>query len=307
MTLSESRGASLPGTSSHPSPLQKGLASPESTPTSTSTAAPHLEGRLRQRLLAGDKRRARSVIVVALVADLLFVVNDFRLFETSAPFWQLVSVRGVLALVSVGALFCLRRGSSVVAMDRALTLWALFVALTCVYVGATRPPGLLAPYLVSLALIPFFYFVLPLRWSRLWAAPLLLSLGVAATAWFHEGSARESITTGSVVVVLVAVNLMGATSAYRYQEAQRQLFQSLEQETTLRQDLESALEKIHTLKGMVPICAYCKRIRDDVGFWQQIESFLSQRTTAEFTHGVCPDCLETARAGDQPGSEDTAR
>jgi len=55
---------------------------------------------------------------------------------------------------------------------------------------------------------------------------------------------------------------------------------------------EDALNNIKTLKGLVPICASCKKIRDDKGFWNQIEIFIQERTDAEFSHGICPDCAK---------------
>jgi PAS domain S-box-containing protein len=55
---------------------------------------------------------------------------------------------------------------------------------------------------------------------------------------------------------------------------------------------EAALNNIKTLKGLVPICASCKKIRDDKGFWSHVEVFIQQRTDAEFSHGICPDCAK---------------
>jgi len=56
-------------------------------------------------------------------------------------------------------------------------------------------------------------------------------------------------------------------------------------------ELTDALAKIKTLNGLLPICSSCKKIRDDGGYWQKLESYISERTQAEFTHGICPDCL----------------
>jgi DNA-binding response OmpR family regulator len=57
-------------------------------------------------------------------------------------------------------------------------------------------------------------------------------------------------------------------------------------------ELQEALDQIKTLEGIVPICMYCKKIRNDQNYWQQVESYLSQHSEAEFTHGLCPECLE---------------
>jgi len=54
--------------------------------------------------------------------------------------------------------------------------------------------------------------------------------------------------------------------------------------------LEALLAEVKTLGGMLPICSHCKKIRDDRGYWNQLEAYLNEHTDAEFTHGICPDC-----------------
>lgn len=55
-------------------------------------------------------------------------------------------------------------------------------------------------------------------------------------------------------------------------------------------ELRNALEQVTALRGLLPICAYCKKIRNDDGYWQQIEAYVSEHSLAEFSHGVCPNC-----------------
>jgi hypothetical protein len=57
-------------------------------------------------------------------------------------------------------------------------------------------------------------------------------------------------------------------------------------------ELQDALAKVKTLSGFLPICASCKKIRDDKGYWNQIEAYISEHTEAEFSHGICPECAE---------------
>jgi phosphoserine phosphatase RsbU/P len=56
--------------------------------------------------------------------------------------------------------------------------------------------------------------------------------------------------------------------------------------------LKQALAEVRTLKGIVPICANCKNVRDDQGYWNRVESYLNEHTEADFTHAVCPDCMK---------------
>jgi DNA-binding response OmpR family regulator len=57
-------------------------------------------------------------------------------------------------------------------------------------------------------------------------------------------------------------------------------------------DLEEALRRVKQLHGLLPICAYCKRIRDDHNYWRQVEAYVSEHSEAEFSHSICPDCYE---------------
>jgi len=57
-------------------------------------------------------------------------------------------------------------------------------------------------------------------------------------------------------------------------------------------ELEEALGKVKQLSGLLPICASCKKIRDDKGYWNQIESYIKEHSEAEFSHGICPECLK---------------
>ncbi|MCB9075976.1 MAG: response regulator [Anaerolineaceae bacterium] len=58
-------------------------------------------------------------------------------------------------------------------------------------------------------------------------------------------------------------------------------------------ELQAALDQIKTLKGLLPICAQCKKIRDDEGYWHEVEVYIREHSNADFSHGICPSCLRT--------------
>jgi len=72
--------------------------------------------------------------------------------------------------------------------------------------------------------------------------------------------------------------------------AQRRLAEA--EKDTLIAELHTALDEVKTLRGIIPICASCKKIRDDKGFWQQVEVYVSAHSEAMFSHGSCPECTE---------------
>lgn len=63
------------------------------------------------------------------------------------------------------------------------------------------------------------------------------------------------------------------------------------EQRSLAKNLQEALSNIKVLKEMLPICANCKKIRDDDGFWQNVESYISKHSDTKFSHGICPDCV----------------
>ena len=68
-----------------------------------------------------------------------------------------------------------------------------------------------------------------------------------------------------------------------------------QEDAALVAELQQALAEIKTLRGFIPICAWCHKVRDDSGFWQQIEVYLDARTDATFSHSICPTCAAEAR------------
>jgi hypothetical protein len=79
------------------------------------------------------------------------------------------------------------------------------------------------------------------------------------------------------------------SSRYRFSDMLRREHKELLAE---KLNLEKALKQIKTLHGLLPMCASCKKIRDDGGYWKQIEAYLCEHSDARFSHGICPDCAK---------------
>jgi ligand-binding sensor domain-containing protein len=91
--------------------------------------------------------------------------------------------------------------------------------------------------------------------------------------------------------VAVALTLVGAAGGVH----RLRIRQHIRAERQLQERVTTALADIRTLRGLLPICAWCKKIRDDSGYWNQLEEYVSQRTDAEFSHGICPECMANVR------------
>lgn len=78
--------------------------------------------------------------------------------------------------------------------------------------------------------------------------------------------------------------------AYGLESSRAQYYEQL---LTEKVTLEAALQQVKTLRALLPICASCKKIRDDAGYWHSVESYMGQHMAMEFSHSVCPDCRAT--------------
>jgi len=64
------------------------------------------------------------------------------------------------------------------------------------------------------------------------------------------------------------------------------------------------LEEVKTLKGILPICSFCKKVRDDEGYWRQVDVYIQQQTDVDFSHSVCPECVKKNYPDFQPRQDE---
>jgi PAS domain S-box-containing protein len=104
--------------------------------------------------------------------------------------------------------------------------------------------------------------------------PFLMRSGDVATGLL---SAEIIVINGASCILAIVADI---TARKRAEKEREQLIA----------ELQDALSRIRTLSGLLPICACCKKIRNDEGYWEQIEGYIQDRSDAEFSHGICPDC-----------------
>jgi GAF domain-containing protein len=119
---------------------------------------------------------------------------------------------------------------------------------------------------------------------------------------FYAGfplSSPEGFALGTLCAIDRRPRQLSASQKTAMQALSRQVMTLLELRRVSAR-MADALEKVKTLHGLLPICAWCKRIRDDQGYWSQVEAYIREHTGADFTHGICPECLEKQRPNKVP-------
>lgn len=161
-------------------------------------------------------------------------------------------------------------------------------------------------YITGLQLEFSAFYILPVllaAWfaGRKWALALALANALAWNLVDHWAGhphpnflyALWEFMNHALVYLLVAATVGGLRIAIARQRA-------------LNLELSQAVEEVGELKGLLPVCAWCHKVRDDQGYWGQLETYIEARTQASFTHGICPDCQARVMAersgntGEQP-------
>lgn len=109
----------------------------------------------------------------------------------------------------------------------------------------------------------------------------------------------EGLDSGADAYIILPISnkefLARVHAGERIKRAEDALRKKEREQEELVSQLKEALAEIKTLKGFIPICASCKKIRDDEGYWDQLEAYIGKHTDAKFTHGLCPECAEKYR------------
>lgn len=185
------------------------------------------------------------------------------------------------------------------------------------FFGETSPSGypwrLLGIPLTILVALLDYYTGDELNVTLLYLAPIALAswkLGrreaifvaaVSAMAWFVGDHLFLRQTTNLWIPFWNMVGLFGFfVTVVLILFSLRKAFTAQQQ---LIAELEDALSRVRTLSGLLPICSWCKKVRDDRGYWRAVEAYIEEHSQAEFTHGICPDCLADFTAGRKPGGD----
>ena len=243
-----------------------------------------------ERLLAERKNEERrKTIFVFLVGSVLAAPPYTYLY------WKLGSPGASLAIVAFAPLlllvFLLRRIlPQMVAINSVMGMGFVIFSISAFFTGGIEGPALYWSVVVPIAAV----ILCGERIGLFWLGAVLFQisvfywgdrLGYRFIQQYTEHAALDTAIYASMIGIAVfAFAIAGVSERFKR-------FYLTEIEAKNR-ELAEALESIKTLKGLLPICAWCKKIRNDQGYWDKLETFLSHNADVKFSHGMCPDCAE---------------
>ncbi|MCC6142333.1 MAG: hypothetical protein IT368_00865 [Candidatus Hydrogenedentes bacterium] len=224
--------------------------------------------------------RANTVFLILMLGSFVLFTLAFLESRKYTPRLYRVSL-GFLGFFAVHLLFTLGTNSLArILINRYLVLATFILILVLLVAGIVRGSRMAVFFLAS--------WVFLLAGSGLM---LLLSWSLLSANWVIGSPIINILFTTSIL--LWSFELTGRVKG-RMAEQRRLLKEQVRERT---QELEKALSEVKTLSGLLPICASCKKIRDDTGYWNNVEHYVARHTHANFTHGICPECVEKLYPG----------
>ncbi len=256
----------------------------------------HCAGEGEENLRDGLINRLLQVVAVASV-----VTIGFAFCRSAEVGWSRRDIGQALVVVAIVLLAVLRRR---IASGRKATL--LVALLTIGSLPGIVTLGMLAGTIV---LFPTTAAVLATFGSRrlgwLYVALVVLFVGLVGAGYSTGFLGRRLVPDDylgsgfhwSVYTACMALACtISSLTVLFYREAMGQLFDRVAQQrdelASRNAELVKAMHEVKRLSGLLPICSSCKKVRDDKGYWRQIESYVAEHSEADFTHGICPDCMK---------------
>lgn len=153
----------------------------------------------------------------------------------------------------------------------------------------------ISEYIISLILLTAIYFLYRKRMQfdagvfRLLIASIALTIGSELFFTFYISVYDLSNLAGHFLKIISFFLIYKAFIVTGIKNPSALLFRNLKQS---EEELKRALNQVKKLSGFLPICSSCKKIRDDKGYWNQIEVYIKEHSEADFSHGICPDCAK---------------
>lgn len=250
---------------------------------------PDMEASFQRHIRPVVARQFRIALIVWIILLLLFAIPDYFSLGPTRPFYYLLAYRAVSVTVLIILLMTIKPETNFYKLSYPV-MWIANIYMTGFMLFFIYRPD--AVYLViGVIMIQLAYVLvfLPIRFMMAFSGAIY---GVAITLLTRWAMGTTPVNLVALFIILLLPVGVGALTTNRNGILQRREFALRIQAEKISAELQKALSDIKQLSGLLPICSSCKKIRNDEGYWEQIEGYIRDHTEAEFSHSICPDCAK---------------
>ncbi|MFH2130156.1 MAG: hypothetical protein ABIK68_07265 [bacterium] len=208
-------------------------------------------------------------LLLSVLVSIIIVVSLFFFIQNPVRYKPLTSNIVALSIVLGACAISLSSGG----IRSSAIIWFTFVPAFMVFLnGSNKVLFWLVP---SLVIINLFYFISKITFAADFSAP----------------ASAQDLLFDLIILTLSSTLTMAMVDSTRKKTLNKLHYIRKDLENK-NNELQKALKEVKELSGLLPICAQCKKIRDDKGYWNQLESYIEKHSDARFSHGICGECAE---------------
>ena len=247
-----------------------------------------LERLFRLDALPGARALAQIGLVSCILATAGFILVDRQIYGDTGQFTVLLTTRLTYLVFTAATMVLVHKSRrSARLFDATLVTWMIVTNVFTLYVTTTRPPDFVQHAIVNAAIVIVYFILIRTPLPAQTGAAAMLTIGEIALMAAMGAVPRLAVSGGLILSIFL---IAGTVASWQLQRWQRVQFAAVLSERKLRAELQQALSSVQRLESILPICASCKKIRDENGSWHQVEVYVRDRTGTEFSHGLCPEC-----------------
>ena len=235
------------------------------------------EGAYRAHFLDNDVRKALAVSYAAIGLMVALTIRDVPNLGSDPALMLGIVVRAVTMLITLYTIWTLKHDPTPQELDRNVLLMVVGISIGMLLVHTTPDIPPVRMVAIGTMVLMSGFIGTPLYPVALSLPSAIIILGDAVIIFSPGHDELREMAPLILVTYAFATYIAIISSSYHHRA---------------RYEAYLAFSQVKTLSGMLPICANCKRIRDDQGYYQQVETYIEARSDAEFTHGICPDCVD---------------
>jgi CDP-diglyceride synthetase len=248
------------------------------------------ESRYRSQQLKQDQlNNSRGILLINLVS-FLFVVTDYMTLSLSNLFYTLLIIRLSFFLISLLFYWQVRKEISFRKYSYLTLLWLILLALFNIATQVTMPSGYLINFGVEVAILASMTLYFRNTFKLQILASLIFILLTMSFNYIYKDYSTIDLTV--MFICFLSFMCIGILTSSYIERVNRKLYSKIENESEMKNRLREAMAKIKQLKGLIPICSTCHKIKNEDGEWERLEKYIHNHSEARFSHSICKECTD---------------